>query len=299
MSHVSRYLDPALLEHLNQMELSARSIVEGSITGEHRSPLRGASVEFRQHRSYVRGDEPRRLDWRVLARTDRPYVREYEEETNLRCALLLDVSGSMAYDGGFGSKFEYGARLTASLAYLMLGHTESVGLGLCGESLDQWIAPSAAPNQISRLLALLERSAPSGASGVAPAMHEAAERLPRRSLVIGVSDFFQPVEPIRAGLAHLRHKRHEVLLIQVTDRDEETFPFSNWCRLIGAEGEGALAVEPAVARAGYQRNFQRHRRDLSEACRVLGARFRQCVCDRPLLEAIRSIVAGGRGGVAG
>src|SRR5687767_15433606 len=136
MSHVSRFLEPTLIEHLNQMRLGAASVVQGGTVGLHRSPVRGASVEFRQHRFYVPGDEPRRLDWRVLARTDRPYIKEYDEETNLRCVLLLDESGSMAYGGatrgplgpgagvGPGSKFDYGAKLVASLAYLMLGQTE-------------------------------------------------------------------------------------------------------------------------------------------------------------------------------
>src|SRR5205823_11641124 len=138
---VTRYLDPALVERLNHLQLSARSVVEGTTTGRHRSPVRGASVEFRQHRPYVPGDEPRRVDQRVLGRTDRPYVKEYDEETNLRCVLMLDCSGSMRYGGGSeissfkspisdfkfgaGGKFDFASRLVASLAYLMLGQTES------------------------------------------------------------------------------------------------------------------------------------------------------------------------------
>src|SRR3954470_14216117 len=132
MSDVARFLDPSLVERLNQLQLTARSVVEGSTVGLHRTPLKGASVEFRQHRSYVPGDEPRRLDWRVLGRTDRPYVREYEEETNLRALILLDCSGSMKYGGlgvqgsGFSQmKFDYASRIAASLAYLMLAQTES------------------------------------------------------------------------------------------------------------------------------------------------------------------------------
>src|SRR5580700_6735046 len=136
MSFVTRYLEPTLVERLNHLQLSARSVVEGSITGQHRSPVKGASVEFRQHRFYTPGDEPRRLDWRVLARTDRPYIKEYDEETNLRCALILDSSGSMAYGRNSGSKFEYGAKLVAALAYLMLGQTESVGVALCGARIE-------------------------------------------------------------------------------------------------------------------------------------------------------------------
>src|SRR5580658_6559288 len=137
MSSVGRYLDPALVERLSAFQLSARNVVEGATTGQHRSPVKGASVEFRQHRFYTPGDEPRRLDWRVLGRTDRPYIKEYDEETNLRCVLLLDCSGSMAY--GAPPKFDYAARLVASLAYLMLANTEHVGLALFSEGLRRWI----------------------------------------------------------------------------------------------------------------------------------------------------------------
>src|SRR5213592_3973519 len=132
MSFVTRYLEPALVERLNYLQVTARSVVEGATTGQHRSPVKGASVEFRQHRFYVPGDEPRRLDWRVLARTDRPYIKEYDEETNLRCLLLVDGSGSMSYGGAGNTKFDYAAKLVAALAYLMLGQTESVGLGVLG-----------------------------------------------------------------------------------------------------------------------------------------------------------------------
>src|SRR4051812_7691019 len=151
MSFVTRYLDPALVERLNHLQVSARSVVEGSITGAHRSPLKGASVEFRQHRFYTPGDEPRRLDWRVLARTDRPYIKEYDEETNLRAAILLDASGSMSYGGKGESKYEYSAKLVAALSYLMLGQTESVGLGLIGQRLADWVAPRAGSAQLSRV----------------------------------------------------------------------------------------------------------------------------------------------------
>src|SRR5687767_845744 len=172
MSHVSRFLEPTLIEHLNQMRLGAASVVQGGTVGLHRSPVRGASVEFRQHRFYVPGDEPRRLDWRVLARTDRPYVKEYDEETNLRSVLMLDVSASMAYGEGTESKFEFASRLAAALAYLMLGQTESVGVAVCGRGVEHWLAPHAGPTQLSRVLEKLEQAAPAGPSGFDKAMHD-------------------------------------------------------------------------------------------------------------------------------
>src|SRR3954464_13023790 len=152
MTFVSRYLDPTTIERLNHLQLSARSVVEGTISGAHRSPIKGASVEFRQHRFYTPGDDVRRIDWRVLGRTDRPHIKEYDEETNLRAVLMFDRSGSMGYVGSGKrekgaeppeSKFDYAARLVASLTYLMLGQSESVGLALFGAKVERWRAPRA------------------------------------------------------------------------------------------------------------------------------------------------------------
>src|SRR3954465_9123879 len=182
MSRGGRYLEPELVEHLNHMQLSARSVVQGGTMGPHRSPVKGASVEFRQHRFYVPGDEPRRLDWRVLGRTDRPYVKEYDEETNLRSVLMLDASGSMNYGGEFGSKFDYAAKLLACFAYLMLGQSESVGVRVCCDRGDDWLGPHAGPTQLSRVVEALERGKPSGKTTLPRAMHEVAERLERRGL---------------------------------------------------------------------------------------------------------------------
>jgi uncharacterized protein (DUF58 family) len=293
VSQVSRYLEPALVEHLNHMQLLARSVVQGSTTGQHRSPVKGASVEFRQHRFYVPGDEPRRLDWRVLARTDRPYVKEYDEETNLRCVLMFDASGSMGYgdSGRFGTKFGFAARLVAALAYLMLGQNESVGLAVCGDGVDSWLAPHAGAAQLPRVLDRLEQSTAAGPGGLARALHEVAERLERRGLVIVVSDFFAPVEQLRGGLAHLRHGRHEVVAIQVVDPEEESFPFRRWTRFRGLEGESARLCEPAAVRRMYQENFARHRRALQEVCVGLRVDFRAFATEQHVLDVIRALVS--------
>jgi uncharacterized protein (DUF58 family) len=290
MSVVSRLLDPTLVEHLNHMQLSARSVVEGSTIGQHKSPVKGASVEFRQHRFYVPGDEPRRLDWRVLARTDRPYVKEYDEETNLRCVLMLDVSASMGYGDGGDSKIEFAARLAAALAYLMLGQTESVGVAVCGRGVQHYLAPHAGPTQLARVLEMLEQTAPAGASGFDKAMHDVAERMERRGLVIALSDFYMPAERVRSGLAHLRHERHEVVALQVVHADEEEFPFRTWARFRGLEGERSQLCEPALARQRYLENFNRHRREIADACRALRVTFRRQRTDVGVLDAIRGLL---------
>lgn len=288
MSRISRFLEPQLVEYLNHLQLAARSAVAGSSSGQHKSPVRGPSVEFRQHRFYVAGDEPRRLDWRILARTDRPYVKEYDEETNLRCALLLDRSGSMGYGRQHGPKLDYAAKLTAALAYVMLGRRESVGLGTCGaRGIEQWLAPASGPMQLARVLDMLEHTNAQGPSDMAQAMHSAAERLERRAMVIVISDFFADPAALRSGLAHLRHERHEVIAFQITDRDEEEFPFTSCCRLRGLEGEGSRVCEPGLARQTYQENLRRHRRALEEACWALRVDFQPLVTDRSLEESLR------------
>jgi len=288
MSVVSRFLEPALVERLNHLQLSARSVVEGSTIGTHKSPVKGASIEFRQHRAYVPGDEPRRLDWRVLGRTDRPYIKEYDEETNLRCILMLDCSGSMAYGEGskWGSKFDYAARLAVSLAYLMLAQTESVGLCLFQKKIVGYLAPHTGTGQLSRVVEGIEKVTPKGDSALAGAIHETAERLDRRALVVLVSDFMTPAAEFREGLAHLRHDRHEVIALRVLDRDEIEFPFRSWTRFRGLEGERASLCEPSLVRQRYQDNQRRHARELDEACRKLHAEFQTFVTDKSLTESL-------------
>jgi len=290
MPHVSRLLEPAVVERLNQLSLSARRVVEGNTAGLHRSPLKGASIEFRQHRAYAPGDEPRRLDWRVLGRTDRPYIKEYDEETNLRCILMLDRSGSMAYSGRGASKFDYASRLVASLAYLMLARTESVGLAVYGARVEQWIAPHAASTQLSNVIDVLERIAPKGASEPQRALRDVADRLGRRALVIVVSDFLSPVSSIRPGLARLHHDRHEVILLQVLDADEEEFPFRTVSRFRGLEGEGPKLCETALVRKAYLQNLARHREELERACHSVAGEFAAFRTDRPMIDALTAFL---------
>jgi uncharacterized protein (DUF58 family) len=286
MSLVSRYLNPVLIERLNFLQLSARRVVAGSTIGTHKSPVKGASIEFRQHRSYVPGDEPRRIDWRVLGRTDRPYVKEYDEETNLRCLVLLDGSGSMAYGRKSGTKFDYAASLAASLIYLMLNQTESVGLGIFRQRIDSFLAPRGGTAQLASVIDALERSGPRGPSHLATALHDAGNRLERRSLVVLVSDLLTPVALFREGMAHLKHDRHEVICLRVLDRDEVEFPFRRWSRFLGLEGEKASLLEPALARKMYLENFQRHSDELEDQCKVLHVEPYRFVTDQPLGDAL-------------
>jgi uncharacterized protein (DUF58 family) len=299
MSHVARLLDPALVERLNQLQLEpfARSLVQGAPDGRHRAPLSGASVEFRQHRSYVPGDEPRRLDWRVLARTDRPFVREFDEETNLRCLLLLDRSGSMAYraargkgQGASAGKFDYARRLAAAMAYLMLAEGESVGVSTFDARPRPWLAPHRGSAQLSRVVQALERARPGGASDLVRVANECTERLDRRALVVVISDLFAPATVIRQAMARLRHDRHELLLLRVLHRDEIDFPFRHWTHLRGLEGERPRRCDAALARRTYLENFRRHDDALREVCGILRVEYATFVTDQPLADAIAAFL---------
>ena len=315
MSVVTRYLDPALLERLSSLQLSARRVVEGGTLGQHRSPVRGASVEFRQHRAYVPGDEPRRIDWRVLARTDRPYVREYHEETNLRGVLLLDRSGSMAYAGGNldigyrvpgmkksrpdtrypgpdtrASKFDYAGKIVASLAYLMLHQGESVGAATMGSRVERWLAPHAGTGQLSRVIDALERTTAGGKTDVPRALHDAADRVGRRALLVLVSDLFCDAVALRAALARLRHAGHEVIVLRVLDDDEITFPFDSWVRLRGMEDQAARLCEPAVVRQRYMQAFAAHETLIRDACRATDAEFHTFATSRDVGDALAAFL---------
>jgi uncharacterized protein (DUF58 family) len=194
----------------------------------------------------------------------------------------------MAYgDGGkWGSKFDFAARLAVSLSYLMLGQTESVGLCLFQQKIVSYLAPHTGTGQLSRIVDAIEKVAPKGQSGVAAAVHRTAERLERRALVVVISDLMVPSAKVREGLAHLRHDRHEVIVLRVLDRDEIEFPFETWSRFRGLEGESPSLCEPSLVRKSYQENQRRHAKEVEEACRSLRAELQTFVTDKPLAETL-------------
>ena len=267
MSDVTRYLDPLTVEQLSHLRPAARrGVVEGLAAGPHRGRFTGPSADFRQHRPYVPGDEPRRIDWRVLARTDRPFVRQHDAQTNLRCVLLLDGSGSMAY----ADKASHAARLTAALAHLLTTAGEAVGVAV---THGDWLPPRTGAVQLSRVAELLDRLRPSGAVDWPTVATRLVARLGRRAVVVVVSDLMSPMPVVRDGLARLRAARHDVSVLRVLHPDERTFPFRTGLRLRGLEGERPIALDPATARSAYLANFARHERDLAATCRTLGVRL--------------------------
>jgi uncharacterized protein (DUF58 family) len=218
-------LDPSAIARFGRLELVARLLVEGLMAGLHRSPFKGSSVEFAEHRQYGPGDEIRHIDWRAYGKSDRYFVKEYEEQTNLRAYLVVDSSGSMGYTGRTESKFELARRLSASLAYLMIGQRDAVGLVTFDTDVRTMIPPRSSPGHFSVVCSALERTKPGGEARLSGILHALAERVRRRGLIVIVSDGFDDVEDLSASLRHLRHRRHEVLFFHTLAPEEEEFPF--------------------------------------------------------------------------
>jgi uncharacterized protein (DUF58 family) len=246
-----RYFDPEGLARVGNMELVARQVVEGFLTGRHRSPYHGFSAEYLDHRAYAPGDEVRNLDWKLLARTDKYFVKLFEDETNLRAYLLLDCSASMAFQSGGLSKLAYGSYLAAALAYLMLHQNDAVGLVLFDSEVRQFLPPRARPTQFRQVLDYLESPPVGGDTDVGTILHEVAERVRRRGLVIVISDLLDDVDKVAGGLQHFRHNGHEVVVFQVMDDAELTFPYDRLTRFKDMEGAGRVVTNPRSLRARY------------------------------------------------
>jgi len=251
------YFDPTSLAKYGRLTLIARHLVEGFLNGVHKSPYKGFSVEFAEHRQYYPGDEIRHIDWRVYGKTDRYYVKEYEEETNLKAYLLVDASGSMAYQGKHPSKFQYAQYVAASLAYLMLHQRDAVGLITHDTRVRAKIEPRANAKHLLRLLHTLGQTQPGGETSMAPIWHELAGQFHRRGLIIILSDCFDRIGPLARALRHFRHRRHEVLLFHILAPEEIDFPFKKLTQFRNLEDvTHKLLVNPRHLRSEYQKNIQ-------------------------------------------
>jgi uncharacterized protein (DUF58 family) len=247
----NRFFDPEGLARLGNRELVARQVVEGFLTGRHRSPYHGFSVEYLDHRAYAFGDDLRALDWKLLARTDKYHVKLFHDETNLRATILLDCSASMSFKSGTLSKLDYGSYLAAALAHLMLRQNDAVGLVLFDREVRRALAPRARPSQFRQVLELLDHAEPGNDTDVGAVLHSIAERLKRRGLVIVISDLIDDEARIGSGLQHFRHVKHEVVVFHVMDNAELTFPWDRITRFKDIEGHGRVVTNPNSLRAKY------------------------------------------------
>jgi len=273
------YLDPAILARITRLGLRAGRVVEGSISGLHRSPLHGVSPEFADHRQYTPGDDLKNLDWRVFARSDRFYIKRFEEESNLRCTMLLDASASMSYRGRDAprSKYDTAATLAACLGAMLMKQRDAVGLITFDTALRTFLRPSATRSQLAKILDTLDATtpAPGSETQLGPVLGEAADRIHRRGLVIVLSDLLADLDELYRGLGKLQYAGHEIIVLQVLDRDEIELPFSDSVifRDIeppgGAKGEEVFA-EPWAFRKAYKAAMQRFIAEVRARCRFCG-----------------------------
>ena len=264
-----RLLDPAVVARLAHLDVRARLVVEGFIAGMHRSPFHGFSVEFAEHRPYMPGDPLKNLDWKVWARSDRYLVKQYTEETNLRCHLLLDLSGSMGFKSPRAamSKLEYAQSLCAALAYLMLQQQDAVGTLLFADRPLRYVPARAVRSHLDVLLKTLASAQPAGRTRLGPALHELAERIKRRGLIVLCSDLMdQPAEVLR-GLQHFRHRHHEVVVFHILDPDEIDFPYTDTATFVDMETEAQLTTEPWEIARRYREHLKAWSEQYARSCR--------------------------------
>ncbi len=253
MNPVSQYLRPDVVARLGSLELRARMVVEGFITGLHRSPFHGFSAEFSEHRAYRPGDELKHIDWKIYARTDRFYVKQFEEETNLRCLVAVDASASMRYASeGMVSKFDYATSMAAALMYLVLRQRDAAGLAIYNTDVVSYMPPRSKMSYIQDLLRTLGSVTPSQQTGTATSLHHIAERLSRRGLVVIISDLFDSADTILSSLRHFRHDHHDVLVMHVMDPREVDFDLGAASVFKDMETGEELTTQPQMLQRSYQ-----------------------------------------------
>ena len=277
-----KYLDPKTLSRVSALELKARQVVEGIVTGLHKSPYHGISVEFAEHREYVPGDEIKHIDWRVYGRSDRFFVKQYEAETNLRAYIILDTSESMLYGSKNSTKLEYASFLASALAFLLLQQRDSVGFIGFDSKINSYIPPRNSPRHFRLILKELEQASSGPKTNIEEVFHDLAERIKKRGLVIVISDFFYDVEKTLLSLQHFRHKKHEVVVFHVLDRSELTFPFDEMTLFKGFEGNQEILAESWSVRKGYLKAMENFIKRLKTGCMGKRVDYVPLVTDEPL-----------------
>lgn len=276
-----RWLPPASTATLAKMEFLARGVMQGFVSGRHKSPHKGFSIEFAEHRQYAPGDDLRNLDWHVLARTDRSYIKQYVEETNLRATILLDTSGSMSYcgdaaatiEGAPCSKQAYAKYIAAALAYLLIGQQDAVGLVTFDTAIRAYIPARARASQVRTVLETIHSTTGGGKTALAPIFHDIAERIPRRGLVIIISDLFDDPADLVNALHHFRHRHHEVLVLHILADEELNFPFKDFTRFRDLEGISAMQTDPRALRASYLEQIRLFLESIKTGCGRIGADY--------------------------
>jgi uncharacterized protein (DUF58 family) len=276
------FIDPPTIMRIKNLQMRARAIVEGFFAGIHRSPYHGFSVEFSEYRAYTPGDDPRYLDWRLFARSDRYCVKRFEDETNLLCYLVVDLSRSMDFGSASYTKCDYARTLAASLAYFLFTQRDAVGVLTFDEQIADYLPPRHRPGHLRRLMGVLERASAGRSTNLARPLERIAESVRKRGLVILISDLLAPSDALRPNLAYLRSRGHEVVVLRVLDPAELEFTFAAPGMFQDLETGRQLYIDPQAARLEYQRRFSQHAIELRRICVDLGIDFAQLPIDRPL-----------------
>jgi uncharacterized protein (DUF58 family) len=258
-------LDTATLARINSMQLLARTVVEGFILGLHKSPFRGFSVEFAEYRSYVPGDDIKHIDWKVFAKTDRYYLKLFEEETNLACHVVLDASGSMGYGSGAMTKLRYGASLAACLCYFMMGQRDGAGLAVFDTEVRSFMPARLRQSQLQHIITTLEDLKPGEETDLAGPLHSVADTIKKRGMVVIISDFLSDIEPLTSALQHLKFAGHDILAFQVLDPDEIEFPFNKLTEFTDLENGEKVQTSGKSVRDEYLKEFNAHQAALKDA----------------------------------
>jgi uncharacterized protein (DUF58 family) len=275
-------IDPQTLMRIKSLQVRARVAVEGFIKGIHRSPYHGFSVEFSEYREYSPGDDPRYLDWRLYARSDRYYVKRFEDETNLRCTIVLDTSRSMGFRSGPYSKHEYARTAAATIAYFLATQRDAVGLLTFEDKVNDYLPPRHRPGHLRRLFAMLEREPTGRATDLAGPLEQIAATVRKRGLIILISDLLAPTDLLKTRLGYLRSRGHDVVVLRVLDPAEVSFTFKTPAMFHDIESGRELYIDPDAARAEYLRRYAAHAATIERTCVDLGVEFVPVTTDHAL-----------------
>jgi uncharacterized protein (DUF58 family) len=284
---IAALFNPADLARIENLELLASRVVDGLLSGRHRSELKGGSAEFTEHRGYVPGDEIRLIDWKVFGKSDRYYIKQYIEQTCLQVIVVLDGSGSMAFGLKDGSKFNYARSVAACLTRLVLRQTDSAGLAVLGHTLRNYIPPRANPNHFQPMLRLLHDAKPTGETSLAANLTQLVRRIKRRGLIVLLSDCFDDTDALRQAFQFLRSRGHEIILLHTMAPEELNFDFGGWSRFECLEVDGRhLDLDPALIRSDYVEGVRTFLAELKRICGETGADYHPLPTDKPMGEAL-------------
>ena len=280
MSQIHDFIEPRVIARLKALPFHSRLPMLGSVTGMHRSPHRGSSLEFAEYRKYVPGDDTRRLDWRAYGRSDRYYIKEFEADTNLRLCLIVDTSGSMNYSNGGQSKLEFARRLAGTLAYLAAQQGDAIGLYCAGEKFDKQISPKRNAAHLRVILDELSTMEGSGETGLPEALHEAAERIRQRALVVVISDLFVDPKELSDCFQHLRFRKHDAVVFHLLEQTEIDFEFDRPMRFIDLEGGAPVLADPSIVATEYRKAVQQYLAGLKTVMRDANVDYQRLSLDQ-------------------